>query len=152
MPVLPCYSALLSSLCTYLSGKWERNEKCCGVRSKAFDLNAFKWSFSDKTGKKIKAFYLLFSTLRADHVNEDHVLFVRQREPYIHDRSSNWNNDFLLFSCLLTVSNQISRNMVGHYCVKALSWIRRLLSLNVNEYLCKEIPQTPSCRCSGSPQ
>lgn len=151
VPVLPHSSALLSSLCTRLSSKLDRSKKCCGVRRKSSDLNAVTWSFSEKNGKKIKAFYLLLYTLREAHVNENHALLVTQREPYIHDRSSNWNNDFLLFSCLLTVSDQINRNAVGHYCIKAVSWIRRLLSLNVNKYLCKEIPQTPSCCCSGSP-
>lgn len=84
---------------------------------------------SGKEKEKEKKRYLLFSTPKGAYVNENHALFVRQREPYIHGRSSNWNNDFLLSSCLFTVTDKISRNTVGHYCRKAVAWVGSHLSL-----------------------
>lgn len=144
--MLSDYSVLLISLCNCRSSKWKRTEKYCGVRKKGSVLNAvvcgfiyssdlnalYRQEWERKRKRKKKR---LFSTPRGAYVNENHALFVRQREPYIHGRSSNWNNDFLLSSCLLTFTDKISRNMVGHYCRKAVAWIRSFLSLKENKYL-----------------
>lgn len=121
-----------------------------GWRDSKKDWTVFIGNYYFITSTLIKSAFtcidLLFSTPREAYVNENHALFLRQRESYTHGthgRSSNWNNGFLLSSYLLTISDKICRNMVRHYCIKAVSGIRRLFSLKANKRL---IFERKSCK------